>query len=252
MRILISIKQRRKNHALTLLELLVILGVLFILATMLIPVSGPQRPAKKMKARAEIAYIVTAIEAYKQDYGRYPVSTNIETAALASKADFTYGGPELNTILGSGANTPPNRDVMAILMDITKCPDGTPTVNADHNLNPKQITYLNAKPSGDTNSPGVGNDLVYRDPWGHPYIISLDLNGDNHCHDAFHKKQPVTQSNGSIGYNGLFNSSDTNGTSDAFELNRPVMVWSLGPDGKADVSKPSNSPPNKDNVLSWQ
>ena len=205
-----------------------------------------------MTARVEIADLVTAREAYKQDYGRYPVPTNIETAALASKADFTYGGPNLNAILGPGANTPLNRDVMAILMDITKCPDGTPTVNADHNLNPRQVKYLNAKLSGDTNSPGVGNDLVYRDPWGHPYIISLDLNGDNHCRDAFYKKQQVTRSNGSIGYNGLFNSSDTNGNNDAFELNRPVMVWSLGPDGKADGSKPSASPPNKDNILSWQ
>jgi hypothetical protein len=32
--------------------------------------------------------------------------------------------------------------------------------------------------------PGVGTDLVYRDPWGNPYIITLDLNYDEKARDA--------------------------------------------------------------------
>ena len=37
--------------------------------------------------------------------------------------------------------------------------------------------------------PGVGNDLVYRDPWGNPYIISMDLNYDDKCQDSFYCKR---------------------------------------------------------------
>ena len=38
--------------------------------------------------------------------------------------------------------------------------------------------FLNATMSGDPTLPGVGPDLVYRDPWGNPYIITMDLNYD--------------------------------------------------------------------------
>src|ERR1035437_1808614 len=67
------------------------------------------------------------------------------------------------------------------------------TINSGHVKNPKQVKYLNAKLSGydptlnDPKPPG-GVDItgVYRDPWGNPYIISMDLNYDEQCEDAFY------------------------------------------------------------------
>ena len=58
----------------------------------------------------------------------------------------------------------------------------------NYQKNPQQTIFLNAKMSGDTSSPGVGTDLVYRDPWGNPYVISMDLNYDEQCKDAFYCK----------------------------------------------------------------
>ncbi len=242
-----------KRHAFTLIELLAVVVILFFLMAILLPINPrPGRGYKVMKAKTEMADLANAIQAYKSEYGRYPIPTNVETAALARGEDLTIGGPMLNAILESGASTPLNADVVAILMDLSKSPDGTSTVNSDHSLNPKQVKFLNAKFIGDTNSPGVGNDMVYRDPWGHPYIISMDLNGDDRCHDAFYQRHLVSRNDGWIGFNGLANLSDTNGASNLFELHGHVMVWSFGPDGRADASKPANSPPNKDNVVSWQ
>ena len=80
----------------------------------------------------------------------------------------------------------------------------------------------------------------------------MDLNGDSRCRDAFYRNHLVSRKNGATGYNGLTNLSDTNGTSNLFEYEGSVMVWSFGPDGKADASKPATSTPNKDNVVSWQ
>ncbi len=40
--------------------------------------------------------------------------------------------------------------------------------------------------------PGVDNDLVYRDPWGNPYIISMDLNYDDQTKDAFYGLDKVS------------------------------------------------------------
>lgn len=247
---------KRKHHALTSSELLAVVVIIILIAIFLPTISRPGRPYK-IKASVEIANLANAnlanaIQAYKSEYGRYPIPTNVETAASVRSEDLTCGGSTLNSILESGASTPLNADVVAILMDLSTSPDGTPTVNSNHSLNPKQIKFLNAKFIGDTNSPGVGNDMVYRDPWGHPYVISMDLNGDDRCRDAFYKNQLVSRSSGAIGFDGLMNLSDTNGASNLFELHGHVMVWSFGPDGKADASKPANSPPNKDNVVSWQ
>lgn len=236
----------------TLVEILLVTLVVFIWLAMIL--SGRARlgkPAKQRLAQVQITDLVNDIRRYHADYGRYPVSANIETAALAAKEDFTYGGPQLNQILGPGSKTPANADVIAVLVDITNYYDGRPTINSNHNLNQRQIAYLNARFSGDTNSPGIGADLVYRDPWCHPYIISLDLNGDGWCRDAFFKHWMVSRMNGAAGFNGLTNTYSPSGSSDLFECHSGVMVWSLGPDGKADGSKPSKAPPNKDNILSW-
>jgi len=35
-------------------------------------------------------------------------------------------------------------------------------------------------------------------------------------------------------------------------LRGTVMIWSLGPDGKADATVSAKGEPNKDNVLGWQ
>jgi Tfp pilus assembly protein PilE len=245
-------KRQDSLLALTVLETLLIVIVVGILLAMLVPINPRAKHPKKSKVRMEISDIANAIEAYHAEYGRYPVSTNIQTVALTSKDDFTYGGSELNQILGSGESTQANAELMAILMDATKYPDGRNTANSNHCLNPKAIKFLNAKLSGDTNSSGVGLDLVYRDFWGQPYIISMDLNGDGRCRDAFYKKQSVSRKVAATGYDGLTNFSNVVGTNDCFEFTGKVMVWSLGPDGKADKSQPSTTPPNKDNVVSWR
>ena len=52
---------------------------------------------------------------------------------------------------------------------------------------------------------GVDVNGVYRDPWGNPYIISMDLNYDENCKDAFYSLQSVSQENGQTGWNGLIN-----------------------------------------------
>jgi len=248
-----SFSERRGRQALTLVEALVVLFIVFILMALILPVSrGPGRPPKVMQARVEISCIVGAIEQYRNVYGRYPVTTNVEIAALTAKEDFTCGGPLLNAVLGPGSVTPVNADVMAVLMDLTNHPNGTVTVNSNHNLNPQRIIFLNAKFSGDTNGPGVGTDLVYRDPWGHPYIITMDLNGDGRCRDAFYRNHSVSGTDGAMEFDGLTNVFNASGTNDLFEHQGRVMVWSLGLDGKADKAKPSTSPPNKDNVVSWR
>ena len=260
---------RRPRAAFTLVELLTVIAIIAILAAMLLPALARVKVlAQKKQARLEIDQIANAILKYDSDYGRFPVSTNAQIAASAANSDYTYGGTghdvtdsgtwTVGTTFTSGVIAS-NSEVIAILMDVTNYPNGQPVLaNLNYQKNPQQTIFLNAKMSGyDPSQPGAptgGVDVngVYRDPWGNPYIISLDLNYDENCKDAFYCSDIVSGGgvNTNPGLNGLINPDTTQHNN--FQLHGKVMVWSAGPDGKIDPTVSAISGANKDNVLSWQ
>ena len=232
-----------RGRAFTLIELLVVIAIIGILAALLFPaITAAIRAAKVKRARTEIAQLVNAINQYNAKYSRYP------SAQTPGTGDFTYGGGALDNILGPGTWNTNNSEVIAILMDLEKYPGGANTVNFGHAKNTQQTKFLPATMVGDAVSPGVGTDFVYRDPWGNPYIISMDLNYDGKCQDAFYQSDAVSQQSGTQGYNGLISS---NGVPNSFQYTGGVMVWSLGPDKNADKTTNAITGFNKDNVLSW-
>jgi prepilin-type N-terminal cleavage/methylation domain-containing protein len=255
---------RRSRRAFTLIELLVVIAIIGILAAMLLPaIAKSKEKAKIQQARTEMTAIITGIKEYESTYSRFPCSTEAQAAAgkQVPTADFTYGTAGLTipgfVVLNTFANAPQyetnNAEPIAILMDVERYRDGRVTVNKDHVKNPQKHQFLNAKEVSDTTSPGVGLDGVYRDPWGNPYVITMDLNYDEKARDAFYKKSAVSKQQKQAGFNGLFNSLDPAGATDQFEANTPIMVWSAGPDKKVDaVTAKADQGVNKDNVLSWK
>ena len=98
---------------------------------------------------------------------------------------------------------------------------------------------------------GIDQDGTFRDPWGSPYIISLDLNYDNKCRDGFYSLPAVSGKAGSLaGHNGLY--PVNNNVANPYELSGSMMIWSVGPDLRANSNEPAIVGFNKDNILSWE
>ena len=191
---------------------------------------------------------------------------NCFPAAVVSDRDFTYGTTRVDgTLLSSPSPAyayPPiksytpgityqnnNSEIIGILMDLEKFGDGTVTSNGvSHIRNPQRISFLDLKQNAGTTSPGVGSDGVFRDPWGNPYIITLDLDLEDAAIDGL--------------YGAIIERYDVQGGT-AHKIKGSVLIWSFGPDGKADTSLTAPAPTtgkwqdairtgnNKDNIVSW-
>ena len=251
----------------TLIELLVVIAIIGILAAMLLPaLAAAKKHALVVKARTEIADLANAIESYDQDYSRFPIS--LQEQKDVGVNDFTCGwvsSPQPNLTWPTpvptySGNTYNNSNVVAILMDMTAYPNGTPTDNVKHQKNPKQVKYLgDAKLSGydptSTAQPLGGVDIngIYRDPWGNPYIITMNTSyNEVGTSDAFYSSYLVSQDGtGTSGYYGLSNTNTTTPSSDSFLFHGKVMVWSAGPDKTFVPGIKANTGANKDNILSW-
>lgn len=237
------------------MELLVVISIIAVLAGLIIPaVTKAKVRASVVRAQQEANQFANAINQYYQTYKIYPASKDVRTKGVSAQfPDFTYGtyqtvnqgrGPTSTVEMPTLRTN--NSELTAILMDFTDW--NTKKRGNPYNSQGQQM--LNAKMASDAKSPGIGIDGVYRDPWGNPYIVSLDLNYDGSTRDLIYSQTGVAAGPTGKGLTGLYPVAA--GASTVWELRGGVMVWSMGPDKNIDPTKKANVAPNKDNILSWQ
>ncbi len=198
-----------RRNAFTLIELLVVISIIAILIGLLFPaLRGVQEQARRTQAKNDLAQIVTAINAYYTEYGKYPVDLP--------------AGNTTDAYFGSGT-TPPGAtsrgtndwlfDVLRANTSSTKTSANTcPGTNLVTCLNPRQIVFISppyvkvpATPiSGIGTTTGAGQ---WFDPWGTPYAIEVDGNYNNQIDN-----NPYTANAGPT------------------PLQAGVIAWSLGSD----------------------
>lgn len=144
------------NHqrdAFTLIELLVVITIIIILMGLLFPAfRGVQDQAKRTQTKNDLTQIVTAVNAFYTEYGKYPVTYDA--------ADITF----------DGLNGNDNDKLFTGLR------------GQDATVNPRNIVFISPPAVKDNTKPrsGIsGTNGRYYDPWGTPYVIRIDTTYDS-------------------------------------------------------------------------
>lgn len=146
------IEKRSSNRLVkgfTLVELLVVIGIIALLAAILLPaMNAAFTKAEKSQAQAEVRSILAAIQAYNNEYGKLPVTVNMQ---------------------GNNDNSAGNLYSADISKNIIKALNGIH--DAANVPNPRKIAFLDSQ--------GSATDGTFKDPWDNQYLIKVDTDYNN-------------------------------------------------------------------------
>jgi prepilin-type N-terminal cleavage/methylation domain-containing protein len=210
-------KHSRHETAFTLIELLVVIAIIAILIGLLFPAfQAVQNQAKRTQAKNDLTQIVTAVNAFYTEYGKYPLAAGIT----------------IDTTFGPGGSPATNE---TLFTELRACTAATGSCPAAATLNTRQIVFISPPDVKDSANPrsGIGtataNRGQYFDPSGSNYVVRIDGDYGNSTVNPY----------GSSGGAG----------SDPSQMG--VTAWSLG----KDQSLGNNGDgifTNSDDVISWQ
>jgi prepilin-type N-terminal cleavage/methylation domain-containing protein len=209
----------------TLMELLIVIAMIALLIGIGYPTFiSILEKARKTQAANEEQQIITAVNGYYTDYGKYP---------LASGADFTFTGTTAGITSGSS-----NAALFDVLRNNTN-PTG-PNYATVTSWNPRATVYIQPPISKSGTKGGINSPTgVWYDPFGSSYNVMIDGTYDNQLTNPY---------------------ADAPGGT---PLYLGVIVWSFGKNGAKgggaaapgfSAAEPgtANNFNNSGDVISWQ
>jgi hypothetical protein len=161
---------------------------LVLLGWVITAMNSANDAAARRRASSEVRQIVEAVHRFETEYGRLP------------------------DVGGDGSHD------VTLAQDNDRLFNILRAIDRDHAGNPKRIVFFDGLPQW------FGSNGVFQDPWGNPFLIRMDMNGDNRVENPYGRGPGDT-------------------------LRETVIAWSLGKDalpgkdGKGDVlSWTSTSP----------
>jgi type II secretory pathway pseudopilin PulG len=139
----------------TIIELIIVIGIISVLMALLMPVmTSVRRNAKETKAKAEMHSIITAIKSYEMTYGVLPLPTSINVAGSTGLVDVN--------------SDTEYEDLFTFLTNVVAPGSGV-------SGNTRGIRFLDVPTdyrSSDATKQG------FKDPWAQDYTIYLDTDYD--------------------------------------------------------------------------
>ena len=205
-----------KKRNFTLVELLVVIGILAILASLIIPaVIGAKQQGRITQARADMSSLRTAFESMAKDYnGRMAKGNELGGKTFTKK---TGDNPDYAYIeVGDG-----KADYCCAIAELADPANTKDSYSVS--LNKRKIKYLDPRPEYDPAKSPTDSDNqehTWLDPWGNPYMMRIDVGASETIPDPSNSGK---------------------------YLSGRIILWSLGPDGEGGTTDK-----DKDNIPSWK
>lgn len=203
------------NRAFTLVELLVVIIIIAILASLAIPVTNTvMARANTLRIKATMKDLQVAVSNYRAEYNRFP----IDPSKVSGSSDT-----DIEQFRTDGTGDPDMVNILLSQIDQSATP----------NMNSRQIKFIDLPLAKnglfgviDTGGGTEGQPLKLVDIWGEAYYVLLDTNYDNRIDN------PDTNNNEQL------ISSKAPKT-----LSASSLFYSAGPDKTAQT---------KDDIVSWR
>ncbi len=224
----------KKQHF-SLVELLVVIGIIVLLAGLMIPaVMSSKTKGMITEAKADMAAIKMALTAVERDYKTIlRVNNNFHVTGgdcAQNSTSHTYSGTDIKVVRYDNDNV---AKYNALIRELTVPREVS---SGNKNFNHRNIKYLDPREDYNTSD----DSTLWRDPWGNPYTILINTNSADMVYLPYTNANVQTEPANRDGSNLI--------------LRGKVFVYSWGPNGEDNNSfnAENGGKSTTDDIRGWE